>query len=137
MVNETVRQAASCPSAPVEVCGFRGALGRERIRSVAGQYVKTAASTVVSISMMVASRTRCLALFAIFPTKEHGSNFQILSTFQTRSICIFRKNIGYCKPVCDGAMAIGSVVAFTSVLLNLTALPTSYAVLGGSISIVP
>jgi hypothetical protein len=28
-------------------------------------------------------------------------------------------------------------VAFTSVLLNLTAPPTSYAVLGGSISIVP
>ena len=69
--------------------------------------------------------------------KEHGSSFQILSTFQTRSISIFRDNIGRCMQVCDGAMAIGSVVAFTSVLLNLTALPTSYAVLGGSISIVP
>jgi hypothetical protein len=46
---------AKRPSAPVDVCGFRGALGREdqTWRSVAGQYVKIVAFAAVSISMMV------------------------------------------------------------------------------------
>ena len=44
----------------------------------------------------------------IFPMKARGSSFWNLSTFRMRSISIFRKSIGRCTPVCDGAMAIGS-----------------------------